>query len=45
MLAVINDDTADDARRDCMAIAAALYIHALAGPRRPVPAEPTEGAN
>jgi hypothetical protein len=44
MLAVINDDTADDARRDRMAIAAALYIHA-AGTRRPVPAEPTEEAN
>ncbi len=35
MLSVLNDDAAEVARRDRMAIAAAPYIHALAGTRSP----------
>src|SRR4051812_22735388 len=34
-LAVMNDPEVDDARRDCMAIAAAPYVHARAADAKP----------
>lgn len=45
MLAVMNDESAEDARRDRMAQAAAPYVHARAEAKKPTAAEEREEAS
>ena len=45
MLAVMNDETAEEARRDRMAQAAAPYVHPKAEAKKPTAAEEREKAS